>query len=480
MAWILPKGSTIYEEVLTFPGIRYDPIKTTTRDRKIDDDSYDFASTMVPVYNHRTGWVESDKRRSDYIECTGGYCKIDDLVNESAMPAKPAKSSKPSKATTKPKTPAAPKERKTLFRTVFVKGSEWKFKSDCTISIYREYESDYSRAIWTKTGSYLKDIKEIISANISEGVSIKPLGKSETYYPGSWELAKDPSGKYDPFTAIVVEIGNFKPGKEMRDGHERTFRFLVNIKEIEDLVEQTNDFTPKAYIVEIDDEMYQENIYGYVGSEAKAEFIHMNPSKASSANSWTTNLGIGCTSHYGKAKKYKTLQAAKAGIMYMTGYTEGADGIDYWTEGGGFTDWKKKWRISTWDKTTKTKVDDVDVTEWVYDLFKYRDLVQEYGAGTREIIKRLQAGEKFEAVMVLERWDEGAPVYDELLPSEQAEVSDLLKETILDKSQYLLRRKDSSVTIGFKSIGDAMMFKLAYTGTLGIRMFDLEKMMKVI
>lgn len=475
MAWILPKGSTIYEKVNTFPGHRFDSIKTTSRDRKISDDEYELANRSDFLCD-----MMSKKRWSDYIECTGGYCKIDDLVHESAMPTKPTKSAKTSKATAKPKTPAAPKARKTPFRSLFVKGSEWKFKSNCTISIYREYESDYSRAIWAKTGAYLSDIKEIISANISEGVSIKPLGKSETYYPGSWELAKDPSGKYDPFTAIVVEIGNFKPGKEMRDGHERTFRFLVNIKEIENLVEQTNDFTPKAYIVEIDGEMYQENIYGYVAEEAKSEFIHMNPNKASRTNSWTTNLGIGCTSHYGKAKKYKTLQAAKAGIMYMTGYTEGADGIDYWTEGGGFTDWKKKWRISTWDKTTKTKVDDVDVTEWVYDLFKYRDLVQEYGAGTREIIKRLQAGEKFEAVMVLERWDEGAPVYDELLPSEQAEVSDLLKETILDKSQYLIRRKDGSVTIGFKSIGDAMMFKLAYNGTLGIRMFDLEKMMKVI
>lgn len=473
MAWILPKGSTIYEKVLICSGARYDPIKTTTRDRKIDDETYEIGTrNPTGVWG---GTYIPGKRGCDYLPCTGGYCKVDDLVKESSMPAKPAKASK---------TKSAPKTRKTSFRTLFCKGSEWKFSKDCKISIYREYPSNELEVWKAPAGSkpaLLEEIKETISADVCAGVKIKPLSKTEMYFPLGWTMIGGVVGSgpvVSDFSAVPVEIGDFKPGKEVKDGVERKVRYLVNIDDIKNLVEQSNDFKPKSYVIEIDGEMYQENIYG--GHPSKSEFVHMNPNPARSATSWVTNLGIGCTSQYTKAKKYKTLQAAKAGIMYMTGYTEGADGIDYWSEGGGFATWEKKWKISTWDKTTKTKVDDVDVTEWVYDLFKYRSLVQEYGAGTREIIKRLQAGEKFEAVMVLERWDEGAPVYDELLSEEKAEISNLLKETILDKSQYLIRSKESSVTIGFKSIGDAMMFKLSYSGSLGIRMFDLEKMSEVL
>lgn len=475
MAWILPKGSTIYEKVNTFPGHRFDSIKTTSRDRKIDDSSYDAASMLEPVYCIETGWVKSNKRKSDYVECTGGYCKIDDLVHESAMPEKPAKSAKPSKATAKPKTPTAPKVRKTPFRSLFVKGSEWKFKSDCRIEFYRIFNRSIVSPVTPGSPPLaLYTTGEHIAVDIKAGTTIKPLGKSEIHYPILWGF---PTGSGD-LNLIPVEIGSLKAGKMVKDGYERSFRILIEASKISDLVEQSNDFTPKSYVVEVDGEMYQENIYG--GYPSKSEIVHMNPEPARSATSWVTNLGIGCTTQYSKAKKYKTLQAAKAGIMYMTGYTEGADGINEWSEGGGFTPWKKKWRISTWDKTTKTKVEDVDVTPWVYELFKYRDLVQEYGGGTRDIIKKMQAGDKFGAVMVLERWDGGEPVYDELLPEEKAQVTDLLKETILDKSEYLVRSKESSVTIGFKNIGDAMMFKLAYGGSLGIRMFDLEKMEKVI
>lgn len=474
MAWILPKGSTIYDKEYLYPGVNYKPIKTTSRDRKISDEAYGTWAKHDTIYDMRTGWIASEKRLLDYMPCTGGYCKIDDLVNEASLPAKPSKAATPA---------PVKKPRKTPFRSLFVKGSEWKFTKDCTINIFREYEVDYSGVIWSRsgsTGTVLEEIKEVIRAEISAGVIIKPLSKATGYYPDTYHSGKGviTSCGIEEFNGIQVDIGDFKTGKVEKDGVERKVIYWINPKDIDGLIEQTNDFTPKAYVVEVDGEMYQENIYG--GHPSKSEFVHMNPNPAKSATSWVTSLGIGCTSQYSKAKKYKTLQAAKAGIMYMTGYTEGADGIDYWTEGGGFTDWKKKWRISTWDKTTKTKVDDVDVTEWVYDLFKYRDLVQEYGAGTREIIKRLQAGEKFEAVMVLERWDGGEPVYDELFPEEKKQVSDLLKETILDKGEYLVRSKESSVTVGFRSIGDAMMFKLAYSGTLGIRMFDLEKMEKVI
>lgn len=118
MAWILPKGSTIYKSVSTFPGTRYDPIKTTTRDRKIDDETYDITTReLADVWG---GPYIPGKRTEDYVPCTGGYCKIDDLVKESSLLAKPAK------ATTA--TPAAVKKpRKTPFRSLFVKGSEWKF-----------------------------------------------------------------------------------------------------------------------------------------------------------------------------------------------------------------------------------------------------------------------------------------------------------------------------------------------------------------
>lgn len=479
MAWILPKGSTIYEKVLICSGARYDPIKTTTRDRKIDDETYEIGTrNPTGVWG---GTYIPGKRGCDYLPCTGGYCKVDDLVKESSMPAKPSKATKDKSATA---TPAVLKKpRKTPFRSLFVKGSEWKFTKDCTINIFREYESDYSGVIWSRggsTGTVLEEIKEVIRADISTGVIIKPLSKSMEYYPDTYHSGKGVISRcgIKEFSGIRVDIGDYKTGKVEKDGVERKVVYWINPKDIEGLIEQTNDFAPKAYVVEVDGEMYQENIYG--DNPNKSEFVHMNPNPAGSSISWCTSLGIGCTSQYTKAKKYKTLQAAKAGIMYMTGYTEGMDGMNDWSEGGGFTEWNKKWKISTWDKTTKTKLDDEDVTDWVVDLFKYRGIVKEYGGGAREIIKRLQAGEKFEAVMVLERWHEGAPVYDEILPEEKSQVSDLLKETIFDKSQYLVRAKESTITVGFQNISDALMFKLAYSGELGIRMFDLEKMTEVL
>ena len=292
MAWILPKGSTIYEEVYTYPGIRYDPIKTTSRDRKIDDETYNISNR-----SDSSVWGSgSTKRWSDYVKCTGGHCKMDDLVNESVMPAKPAKSTKTSKSSAKPKTPAAPKVRKTPFRSLFVKGSEWKFKSDCTIRIFREYKADYSGAIWSisgVTGTIFEEIKEILNTEVSAGVVVKPLSKSESYYPATWDPKKGITEVYRDFTAIEVEIGSFKPGKEMRDGNERKVRYLVDIRDIEDLVEQTNDFTPKSFVIEIDGELYQENIY--TGYPSKSEFVHMNSISSRKSTSRATDLGIGCT-----------------------------------------------------------------------------------------------------------------------------------------------------------------------------------------
>lgn len=473
MVWILPRGSTIYDLVFTYPGSRYDPIKTTSRDRKIDDETYNSCLRAEPDSAVISG--SSVYGYDDYIPCTGGYCKIGDLVNESSIPSRPVKASKPKPVL---------KTRKPSFRTLFVKGSEWEFSKDCKISIYREYPSNELEVWKAPVGSkpaLLEEIKETIPVDVCTGVKIKPLSKTEMYFPLGWNMFGGIAGSapvISNFSAVPVELGDFKPGKEVKDGIERTVRYLVNIDDIKNLVEQLNGFTPKSYVIEIDGEMYQENIYG--GTTSKSEIVHMNPEPARSAASWATNLGIGCTTQYSKAKKYKTLQAAKAGIMYITGYTEGTDGINEWSEGGGFTPWKKMWKISTWDKTTKTKVEDVDVTPWVYELFKYRDLVQEYGGGTRDIIKKIQSGEKFGAVMILERWEDNEPAYDELFPEEKAQITDLLKETILDKSNYLIRSKIDSVTIGFHNTEDAILFKLSYTGPLGIRLFDLEKMTGII
>lgn len=186
--------------------------------------------------------------------------------------------------------------------------------------------------------------------------------------------------------------------------------------------------------------------------------------------------GILFTDKLTKAMKKKRSQDTKQFLLSHSGYYDDidTDHIYYVFEPGGKkVDFPDDLEIQTLDKATKTVKETFKASEYLKGAFRLRPLTIKYGSSIRAVFKEMEEkGKDFATLLMFQDTDEDITTYDKSKPLEELKKD--FKDQKFDKSTYIMKSDFRTVSFAFKNRNDALMFKLAYTGTLESRLVDSQ------
>lgn len=206
--------------------------------------------------------------------------------------------------------------------------------------------------------------------------------------------------------------------------------------------------------------------------------------------------GISWVEKYTQSKRWSDLNKLRLWIMGKTGYYVGMAGADSqpdWMGSSKEIDIENSWEIVEYNKLTKEEIKVVDLQTWYKRLWQLRDLTIKFGSPVRNLYNEIdKKGEldNFKGMLVLrtpvETIDNGRygqyQSYSEyeLDPNDVALIDDAIKTNGLKRTEIKRKKDKNCIAIAFKTLDQAVMLKLTYTGQLRLDCIDLETLKETV
>ncbi len=196
-----------------------------------------------------------------------------------------------------------------------------------------------------------------------------------------------------------------------------------------------------------------------------------------------------------KGKKWDNLGRAKTSILTMTGYYDGLPGADEslpeWGGGGKTFDMSDDWELVKFDKLGRQEIGPVtDFQDWFKRSWELRELTVRFGSSVRTVYKALEKAKLLDSQkgMVVFTETNEDKLDDVGYHGDTTAINDGEKKLIEDAIASLGLKRGTfkkavdyrSMAVSFANKNAALMFKLAYQGTLKVTVLDLETLKEAV
>lgn len=331
-------------------------------------------------------------------------------------------------------------------RSLMVKGSIWTATEDLEIESVDDGKWAWFDLLNPLPNGPKRECRQIHKEmkSIPKGASIKILNKMSTYSSG-------------PGTGLYVPI-------EV-DGKSQ---FWVTFGDLKDKVELTQAMVQREYRVynpTLDKYLL---LYDHSGYEGNTHMVDLT---------WTDK--------FSKAKKHKMLHQSRQYMLGFTGYYQGlAFEGDYIAEGIA-TGWPardvpKDLVIHEHDKITKEKLAEYPLQPYFDNMFRLRPLTAKYGSPVRSVFKEIEEKkDEYSTLLMFKDSGDDTRSFEYEVSPKIVSLKEDFKALKLARGSYLMKSNNSTVAFAFKDRGDAVRFRLTYSGDLSSQLVDAETLNEV-
>jgi hypothetical protein len=196
-----------------------------------------------------------------------------------------------------------------------------------------------------------------------------------------------------------------------------------------------------------------------------------------------------------KGKKWDNLGKAKTSVLMITGYYENLPGADEslpeWGGGGKTFEVTDDWEMVKFDKLGRKEIGPVeDFQEWFKRSWELRELTVQFGSSVRTVYKALEKAKLLDSQkgMVVFTETNEDKLDDVGYHGDTTAINDGEKKLIEDAIASLGLKRGTfkkavdyrSMAVSFANKNAALMFKLAYQGTLKVTVLDLETLKEAV